>query len=75
VNRTVKRAIGGFIALIGLGLSIAFILSEAWFGVLLGLFIGLLGAVALVSPDDVFRTEAKEVPVRGVGRPTDDGEP
>lgn len=63
-SRTIKRAIGGVITAIGGGLSIAFILSGAWFGVAFGAFIGLFGVLALVYPDDAFRSKEKELPVR-----------
>ena len=69
MNRVVKRLIGGVIAALGTGMIIAFVLSKSWFGVLLGLFVALLGFMALWSPDDVFRKEAKQLPLRGAGRP------
>ncbi len=66
MSTTAKRIIGAFISALGLGLVVAFVLSGAWFGVMFGGFILLLGVAALVAPDDVFPNKAKELPVRGV---------
>ena len=54
------------------GLVIAFVLSEAWFGVIFGAFIGLFGLLALMYPEDAFPQKAKELPQRGM--PTSDDE-
>ena len=74
MNRSVKRALAGIIAVIGIGLVIAFVLSHAWFGVAFGGFIAILGITAFMSPDDVFRAEAKELPTRGAPPPSDSTE-
>jgi len=63
-SRTLKRVVGGVITALGGGLCIAFILSGAWFGVAFGMFIGLFGVLALVYPDDAFRSTAKELTTR-----------
>jgi hypothetical protein len=64
-SRMVKRGVGGIIAAGGFGIAVAFVLAEAWFGVAFGAFVGLLGAAAFVSPDEVFPAEARELPTRG----------
>ena len=65
MSRGLKRALGAVIGLLGLGLVVAFVLSKAWFGVMIGAFIALLGGAAFFAPDDVFPAQAKELPVRG----------
>ena len=65
LSRTMKRAIGVVVATIGFGLSLVFVWSNAWFGVMFGAFIGMFGVMALVAPDDALPEEAKEMPVRG----------
>jgi len=72
VSNTVKRIIGAILLAIGGGLVIAFVLSEAWFGVIFGAFIGLFGLLALMYPEDAFPQKAKELPQRGM--PTADDE-
>ena len=54
---------------IGAWLCLVFVWGEHWFGVFFGLFIGLFGLLALLYPDDAFRSTPKELPVRGTPNP------
>ena len=72
MSNTVKRIIGAILLALGGGLSIAFILSKAWFGVIFGLFIGLFGVLALLYPEDAFPQKAKELTQRGTSPQADE---
>ena len=63
--RVIKQVAGGVITATAVALAVAFVLSKAWFGLMIAFMIGLLGATAMVMPDEIFRSEPKELPTRG----------
>ena len=52
----VKRSVGVIAVLISIVLIYLFVLSQAWFGVVLGLFFGACGIQAVLNPDKVFHS-------------------
>ena len=61
VNRTrLKRLCGLTVVLVSLALMVLFALSKAWFGVVLCLFVGLVGAQIMFQPDALLRMGGPE---------------
>jgi len=72
--RLLKRIAGGMVTAASISLAVAFILSKAWFGLMIAFMIGFLGVMALVMPDEIFRSEPKALPTRGDARRAGGGE-
>ncbi|NKC16081.1 MAG: hypothetical protein GKR94_28925 [Gammaproteobacteria bacterium] len=71
--RRFKQLCGIVITSVSIGLIYVFIRSEAWFGVMIGLFLGAVGIQAIAQPERIFRAgksenEAPPVPHYGQGR-------
>ena len=52
----IKRLLGMAAVVLSIALIISFILSEAWFGVMLALFIGVVGLQIVMAPDKMLRS-------------------
>ncbi len=52
---SIKRICGIVAVVTSLALIVAFVLSEAWFGVLLALFVGVVGMQIVMQPDEMLR--------------------
>ena len=61
LNRTrLKQLCGIAVVLVSIILMIAFAMSKAWFGVVLCLFVGVVGAQVVFQPDALLRMGGPE---------------